>query len=78
MQYRGALGKRESEDQGALGYGINPNTGKQWEFSTGADSYGLFNAPVGRKGMQVGDVQEMSPQQIEEFISMGGQIEFLD
>ena len=78
MQYRGALGKRESEDQGALGYGINPNTGKQWEFSTGADSYGLFNAPVGQKGMQVGDVQEMSPEQIEEFISMGGQIEFLD
>jgi len=78
MQYRGALGKRESDDQGALGYGINPNTGKQWELSTGVDSEGQFNASVGQKGMQVGDVQEMSPEQIEEFISMGGQIEFLD
>jgi len=76
-QYRGALRKRESDDQLALGYGIDNNL-YQGLRSTGADSKGQFNAPVGRKGMQVGDVQEMSPEQIEEFISMGGQIEFLD
>ncbi len=78
MQYRGALRKRESDDQFALGYGIDPNNLYQGLTSTGADSMGQFNAPVGQKGMQVGDVQEMSPEQIEEFISMGGQIEFLD
>jgi len=78
MQYRGALEKRESDNYKALGSGKNINTGKQGEYFTGAGSMGQFNASVGQKGMQVGDVQEMSPEQIEEFISMGGQIEFLD
>ena len=78
MQYRGALEKRKSDNYKALGSGKNINTGKQGEYFTGAGSMGQFNASVGQKGMQVGDVQEMSPEQIEEFISMGGQIEFLD